>query len=129
MEKRTKRATATDLHVGAQLKKHRLIRGVSQTVIGKALGISFQQMQKYENGSNRMSASKMQAAANLLQVPVAAFFDGGPDAGGKTGAAALPWGNLLSTKEGVALCSNFAKITDDALRRLILDLVRYGARA
>lgn len=75
-----------DIHVGKRLKNLRIMRGMTQTDVGKALGISFQQVQKYELGRNRISASKMYDAAVALRVPPSYFFEG-TDAEDTTGPA------------------------------------------
>jgi len=116
----------TDVYVGAAIRKFRMIAGLSQTDLGKALDVSFQQLQKYEKGMNRVSASKLQKIANALHMPVAAFFEGGPDVGSRK-AQPDPWGDLLSTKMGVRLCVAFAAISDHSLRTLIVDLCEWGA--
>jgi DNA-binding XRE family transcriptional regulator len=68
-----------DRHVGSRLRLRRQTLGITQTKLGEALGVSFQQVQKYEKGTNRLSASGLQQAAHLLQVPVKYFFDGVPN--------------------------------------------------
>lgn len=73
----TKKSVAfdpVDIEVGANIKRHRQLCGLSQTELGKALGVSFQQVQKYENGRNRVSASALQKIADILCVPVASLF-------------------------------------------------------
>jgi transcriptional regulator with XRE-family HTH domain len=79
MTEKTVRAlsvTPVDIHVGKMLRSIRKVKGISQEQLGDALGLSFQQIQKYENGSNRVSASKMYDAALFLGVAPAAFFEG-----------------------------------------------------
>ena len=65
-----------DVHVGARLRERRVHRDMSQTALGERLGLTFQQVQKYERGANRLSASKLWRAAEALEVPVGFFFDG-----------------------------------------------------
>src|SRR3954453_23874231 len=79
-----------DRHVGARIRHKRMMLGVSQEALGDALGVTFQQVQKYEKGMNRVGASRLQAIANFLEVPVSYFFDG---AGGKKqrGGARKDW--------------------------------------
>ena len=67
-----------DVHVGNQVRTRRLMLGLSQEKLGHALGLTFQQVQKYEKGTNRMGSSRLQQAANILQVPVTFFFEGAP---------------------------------------------------
>ena len=70
-----------DLHVGARIRMRRRLLGVSQERLAEALGLTFQQVQKYERGANRVSASKLYEIARTLQTPVTYFFDGLADAG------------------------------------------------
>src|ERR1700691_1483308 len=71
-----------DKHVGSRLRMRRLMLDMSQTDIADALGLTFQQVQKYEKGSNRVGASRLQHLSQILQVPVPFFFEGGPTASG-----------------------------------------------
>ena len=73
-------------HVGQQIRARRVMAGLSQTALGDALGVSFQQIQKYEKGSNRVGSSNLYAIAQALDVPIAAFFDGLDDAAPTVGA-------------------------------------------
>lgn len=115
-----------DVYVGARLRMRRKLRGVSQDQLAKRLGITFQQVQKYERGSNRISASKLYAAAQVLQVPVAFFFDGLPDPLTQDTAAntdAQQAMAMLSTSEGLELMQYFPQIAVDDNRRRVLDLI------
>jgi transcriptional regulator with XRE-family HTH domain len=76
MMPRTKSARPVDKHVGSQVRMRRLMLAMSQTTLGEAVGVSFQQVQKYENGMNRIGASRLMQIAQILQVPAAFFFDG-----------------------------------------------------
>src|SRR5713226_7590572 len=67
-----------DKHVGSRVRMRRMMLGMSQTKLGDALGITFQQVQKNEKGTNRIAASRLQHISHILQVPVSFFFDGGP---------------------------------------------------
>jgi transcriptional regulator with XRE-family HTH domain len=116
-----------DSHVGSRVRMRRMLAGVSQDKLGEALGITFQQVQKYEKGSNRISASRLQLIARLLDVPVAFFFDGAPP--GTTpssGALSLEStddvAGFLATSEGVQLARAFCAIKSGLLRRRIIDL-------
>ena len=79
MSHNTRSATAVDRHVGQRIRARRKALGLSQASLGEALGYSFQQAQKYENGANRVSASKLYETARFLGVPVSYFFEGLPD--------------------------------------------------
>src|SRR5438132_8945295 len=74
-----------DKHVGSRVRMRRMMMSMSQEKLGDALGLTFQQVQKYEKGTNRIGASRMQQISNILQVPVSFFFDGAPNMPGHTG--------------------------------------------
>jgi transcriptional regulator with XRE-family HTH domain len=117
-----------DSHVGARLRMRRMVVGMSQERLGAALNITFQQIQKYEKGANRIGASRLQELARILQVPPAFFFDGAPS-GESTSTGFAEAGatsyvvDFLSTSEGLQLNRAFALIRDPIVRRRILDLV------
>jgi transcriptional regulator with XRE-family HTH domain len=106
----------------------RMMLNMSQTNLGDALGLTFQQVQKYEKGTNRISASRLQQSAHILQVPVAFFFEGAPNVPGTSkakGAQPLPAyvTDFLATRDGHALIKAFMRIKGPKLRRRIVDLV------
>ena len=118
-----------DLHVGGRVRMRRKILGVSQEHLADALKLTFQQVQKYERGANRVSASKLYEIAKTLQVPVSYFFDGladpVTDEADEVGAAAdRVVTDFLNTPEGLELAVIFPKIEKGRVRRQILDLVR-----
>jgi transcriptional regulator with XRE-family HTH domain len=118
----------TDKHVGSRVRMRRLMLGMSQEKLGDVLGLTFQQVQKYEKGTNRIAASRLQHLAQILQVPVAFFFEGAPQAGGKTaGGSDAPSPayvtEFLSTTDGLALAGAFVRIRNASLRRAIVHLV------
>jgi transcriptional regulator with XRE-family HTH domain len=119
----------TDKHVGARVRMRRMMLGMSQEKLGDALGLTFQQVQKYEKGANRIGASRLQQIAHILQVPVAFFFEGAPNVPGQTtdGLAEAPSpayvSDFLATSDGLALTKAFMRIKDAKLRRRIVDLV------
>ena len=99
--------------------------GLSQTQVADALGITFQQIQKYERGANRISASKLYDAATLLQAPVSYFFEGLEETdGGIDDGFAQRMTEFVSTPEGLELASLFPRLADRRLRRRVVDLVR-----
>jgi len=107
----------------------RKMLGVSQERLAEALGLTFQQVQKYERGANRISASKLYEIARFLSAPVAYFFEGlgDPAAGGSADhdeASEQHVHGFLMTSEGLELAAAFPRITRSRLRRRILDLVR-----
>jgi len=106
----------------------RMMLDMSQTALGDALGITFQQVQKYEKGTNRISASRLQHICSILQVPVAFFFDGAPHvATERISSGRLPppdeFTDFMATRDGLALAKAFMRIGNIRLRRRIVDLV------
>lgn len=114
---------ATDVHVGKRLRMMRLARGLSQTDLGKPFGISFQQIQKYENGVNRVVAERLQEFANLLGVTPAFFFEDGPHLKPGKSDAASETTDLLSSKDGLAVARAFDRIRSRIVRRHVIDLI------
>jgi transcriptional regulator with XRE-family HTH domain len=117
-----------DKHVGSRVRMRRMMLGMSQTNLGDALRLTFQQVQKYEKGTNRISASRLQQSAHILQVPVTFFFEGAPSVPGgpqAKGAAPSPAyvSDFLATREGLELTKAFMRIKKPKLRRIIVDLV------
>jgi transcriptional regulator with XRE-family HTH domain len=124
-------ANPTDKHVGSRLRMRRLMLDMSQTDIADALGLTFQQVQKYEKGANRVSASRLQHLSQILQVPVPFFFEGAPaasgipQADGRAAAAPSPSyvNDFLATSDGLDLVKAFMCLEDAKLRRAIVRLV------
>jgi transcriptional regulator with XRE-family HTH domain len=106
-----------------------MMLAMSQEKLGDALGLTFQQVQKYEKGTNRIGASRLQHISSILHVPVAFFFEGAPDlmdarTDGTTGSPSPAYvSDFLATTDGLALTKAFMRITDAKLRRRIVDLV------
>jgi transcriptional regulator with XRE-family HTH domain len=106
-----------------------MMLGMSQEKLGDSLDLTFQQVQKYEKGANRIGASRLQQISNILQVPVAFFFEGAPQTPGQPasgfGEAPSPAyvSDFLATSDGLALTKAFMGIKDAKLRRKIVDLV------
>jgi len=120
-----KNANPTDRHVGARVRIQRMVRGLSQTKLGDAVGVTFQQVQKYESGANRVSASRLQQIADVLKVKPDFFFDGASgkpvsNSGSKDTAVIE---GFISSPEGISLSKAFAKITDSKTRRSVVALV------
>src|SRR5437660_2552446 len=121
-----------DKHVGSRVRMRRMMLGMSQEKLGDSLGLTFQQIQKYEKGTNRIGASRLQQISLVLQVPVSFFFEGAPTLPGEAGAPAglaEPGApdyatGMLSTSEGLALARAFMRISNVRLRRRIVDLVQ-----
>jgi transcriptional regulator with XRE-family HTH domain len=112
-----------DRHVGTRIRHKRMMLGISQEALGDALGVTFQQVQKYEKGMNRVGASRLQAIANFLEVPVSYFFDG---AGGQSQRATAGKDqvlDLIATREGIRLNRAFAAIKDARVRAKIVSMI------
>jgi transcriptional regulator with XRE-family HTH domain len=113
-----KRPHPNDVLVGANLRLHRNVAKMSQTDMAKALGVTFQQVQKYEKGTNRLSAGKLLTVAGLLKVPVTAFYEGA-----KGMAKDSPPLLLLGRKDAFRLAEAFSKIENQRLRSVLVGLV------
>jgi transcriptional regulator with XRE-family HTH domain len=119
----------TDKHVGARVRMRRLMLSMSQEKLGHAPGLTFQQVQKYEKGTNRIGASRLQHISHILQVPVSFFFEGAPTLlGAPVGKDAAPSpsyvSDFLATSDGLALTKAFMRIKEPKLRRHIVHLVQ-----
>jgi transcriptional regulator with XRE-family HTH domain len=114
---RKRRANHVDLSVGQRLRQARLLAGASQEDVGTAIGVSFQAVQKYENGENRLSAGRLAAAAKFLGVPMSFFFqdDTEPQTAGDTAG--------FSSKE-IELVRHYRAIRNDDMREHLLRLTR-----
>jgi transcriptional regulator with XRE-family HTH domain len=119
-----------DKHVGSRVRMRRMMLGMSQEKLGDALGLTFQQVQKYEKGTNRIGASRLQQISHILQVPVSFFFEGAPTGangalGGGLSEAPSPAyvSDFLATSDGLSLTKSFMRIKNGKLRRRIVDLV------
>jgi len=120
-----------DVHVGGRVRLRRMLVGLSQEKLGEQLGLTFQQVQKYEKGSNRISASRLYEIAQILGVPVQFFFEDihtvGADAApgfAENGSADSFVMDFLSTSEGLQLNKAFASIGDPAVRRKLVELAK-----
>lgn len=116
-----------DIHVGSRVRLRRLLIGMSQDKLGDELGVTFQQVQKYERGTNRIGASRLYQISRVLGVPVNFFFEGigEPAAEGFAEGDQTPLVNdFINSPEGVSLAAAFSRIRDARVRRRVLDLVR-----
>ena len=135
-EKGSRRPNPIDVHVGSRVRLQRMLRGISQEKLGEKLGLTFQQIQKYEKGVNRIGASRLFDLANVLGVPVQFFYDEAPLAETRVqpqpGFAEKPSDayifEFLNTREGLELNRAFAKIGDARTRRAIVEMVRAVAK-
>jgi len=116
-----------DKYVGSRIRMRRIMLGMSQEKLGDALGLTFQQIQKYEKGTNRVGASRLQQIADVLQVHVSFMFEGAPGgtaSGGMNESASPAYvSDFLATSDGLALTKAFTRLKDAKLRRSIVDLV------
>jgi transcriptional regulator with XRE-family HTH domain len=119
-----------DRHVGSRVRMRRMMMSMSQEKLGDGLGLTFQQVQKYEKGTNRIGASRLQQIAHILQVPVEFFFEGAPRMPGQQPGDGLRIepspayvSDFLATSEGLALTKAFMRIKNPKQRRRIVDLV------
>jgi transcriptional regulator with XRE-family HTH domain len=126
-----KQPNPVDIHVGSRVRLRRMMLGMSQEKLGEHLGITFQQIQKYEKGTNRIGASRLQHIARVLTVPVSFFFEDAPGtpsnaAGGlaESGMNTSHVVDFLSTSEGIQLNKAFVRIKEAKLRRRVIDLIR-----
>lgn len=124
----TKTPDPIDKYVGSRVRMRRIMLGMSQEKLGNSLGLTFQQVQKYEKGTNRIGASRLQQIADVLQVPVQFMFEGAPiSTGTANGFSEAPSpayvSDFLATSEGLALTRAFTRIRDAKMRRSIVDLV------
>lgn len=127
-----KQPNPIDIHVGSRVRMRRMMLGMSQEKLGESLGITFQQIQKYEKGTNRIGASRLQHISTVLSVPVSFFFEDAPgtpaDAAGMAESKpATYYTEFLSTSEGIQLNKAFVRIKDAKLRRRIIEMIRAAA--
>ncbi|MCM2474643.1 helix-turn-helix transcriptional regulator [Rhizobium sp. CG5] len=115
---------AIDIHVGSRIRLRRTMLGMSQEKLGDGLGLTFQQVQKYEKGTNRVGASRLQHISELLNVPIPFFFEGGPGAMSDTDIGPSVLTEFMNSKEGIALAAAFSAIEDKRVRQTVLSLIR-----
>jgi len=121
-----KRAQKIDKVVGRNIRIHRLAKKMSQTELGQQLGVSFQQVQKYENGTNRVGSGRLYQIAAILGVHVRTFFKGGETTERAPESGLL---DLLAEPQSVRLIRAFSKITDTAVRRSLVQLAEKFAKS
>jgi transcriptional regulator with XRE-family HTH domain len=136
-KKHPRGADPIDLHVGAQARARRILLGLSQERLADGLGITFQQVQKYERGSNRISASRLYNMAELLDVPITYFFEGVDGRGGPAASKAKSRKDngreypedMMRRKETLNLLRHYYSIPDSNLRQRFADLLKGVNRA
>lgn len=116
-----------DKHIGARVRMRRMQLNMSQSDLGGALGLTFQQIQKYEKGANRIGGSRMHQLSQKLQVPVQFFYDGLAPSGSKYQPNIVH--EVLTTSEGLAIVEAFGKIKDTAIKRKFVALAQAVANA
>jgi transcriptional regulator with XRE-family HTH domain len=134
---RESRPSPIDVHVGARIRLRRTLLGMSQERLGEALGLTFQQVQKYERGVNRVGASRLFDLSRVLDVPISFFFDDMPEslAGSFGGQAGRRSGTFTDSQEGfgddtlnrretLELVRAYYRITDPAIRKRVFDLIK-----
>ncbi len=134
---RESRPSPIDVHVGSRIRLRRTLLGMSQERLGEALGLTFQQVQKYERGVNRVGASRLFDLSRVLDVPISFFFDDMPDSLASTlgpplnrrptGFTETPDGfgdDTLSRRETLELVRAYYRITDPAVRKRVFDLIK-----
>ncbi len=133
-ERNSRRPNPMDAHVGSRVRLRRMLLGMSQEKLGESLGLTFQQVQKYEKGVNRIGASRLFELSKVLGVPVQFFYEQAPEIEGVSDGNFAPGfterGNetyvvdFLSTREGLELNKAFVRISDPKVRRAIVELIR-----
>lgn len=128
----SRRANPMDVHVGSRVRLRRMLLGMSQEKLGEHLGLTFQQVQKYEKGVNRIGASRLFDLARVLGVPIQFFYDEAPN-GVRPSAAMAGFADqpsetyvveFLGSREGLELNKAFSRISDPRVRRSIVEMVR-----
>ncbi len=119
-----------DVHVGSRVRLRRTMQGMSQEKLGEHLGITFQQIQKYEKGANRIGASRLQQISTILSTPISFFFEGAPDPQGHATAGLAEAAStnyvvdFLSSSEGLQLNKAFVRVKDPKVRRKLVELIK-----
>ncbi len=125
-----KKPNPVDQHVGSRVRLRRMLLGMSQERLGESMGLTFQQVQKYEKGVNRIGASRLFQISKILDVPVQFFFEEAPHVGGRTTPGMAEANSeafileFLNSREGLELNRAFVKIADPKVRKSVVDLVR-----
>ena len=122
-----KKPNPVDAHVGSRVRLRRMLLGMSQERLGESMGLTFQQVQKYEKGVNRIGASRLYQIARILDVPVQFFFEEAPHIGDGSPARGMAEADseaFINSREGLELNRAFVKIADAKVRKSVVDLVR-----
>jgi len=126
-----KKPNPVDQHVGSRVRLRRMLLGMSQERLGESMGLTFQQVQKYEKGVNRIGASRLFQISKILDVPVQFFFEEAPHVGDGSAVRGMAEPDsegfileFLNSREGLELNRAFVKIADPKVRKSVVDLVR-----
>ena len=126
-----KKPNPIDIHVGSRVRLRRMLLSMSQEKLGDQMGLTFQQIQKYEKGTNRIGASRLHHISQILEVPVQFFFDDAPLIAGQTEGGGMSEPKMenflyefISTRDGLELIRAFVSIQDPKIRKRVVDLVR-----
>jgi transcriptional regulator with XRE-family HTH domain len=122
MGKNNSSTTEIDCLIGERVRSRRLRAKVSQAALGEALGVTFQQVQKYESGANRIGCGRLMKIAEVLECDVGEFY-------GNQATASTPFSKFMATKDGVAIVEAMLKIKNQALRRTVIDIAEKLAEA
>ncbi len=120
-----------DVYIGLRLRARRLDLGLSQTDVGEPLGVSFQQIQKYERGTNRISGSVIVKLADVLDCPPAYFFEGAPGVRHRAGDPPAPrreMSDFMASSDGITIAQSFVRIASPEIRRSIVHLIETSGR-
>jgi transcriptional regulator with XRE-family HTH domain len=134
LETQGRKPNPMDIHVGSRVRLRRMVIGMSQEKLGEKMGLTFQQIQKYEKGTNRIGASRLYQLSLILDVPVQFFFEDAPVSMGARASAGVAGFaeskteafllDFLNSRDGLELNRAFVKITDPKVRKRVVELVR-----
>lgn len=134
LESQGRKPNPMDIHVGSRVRLRRMVIGMSQEKLGEQMGLTFQQIQKYEKGTNRIGASRLYQLSQILDVPVQFFFEDAPfDISGRDASSRAGFSeskteayllDFLNSRDGLELNKAFVKITDPKVRKRVVELVR-----
>ena len=128
MKRKKRRPNSTDIQVGEAIRAHRLIAGMSQKDLADRLGVSFQQVQKYEKGANRVGAGRLPQIAGIFGIPISALFEANANTLPGEAAGAAPV-TLIADKSALRLLTSFARLKNRGIRHSLIELVGRIAKA
>ena len=128
MKKKKRRPNSADIQIGESIRAHRLILGMSQNDLARRIGVSFQQIQKYEKGTNRVGAGRLPQIAEIFEIPISALFDANADTSSGERRATAPV-KLIPDRTTLKLLTAFGGIAHRRIRHCLVDLVDTLAKA